>query len=132
MTTPPLLDPRQAHRQRAGEPELVRDLPQQRGTGMRYQPRSVRRDFYRYGASITHPVKVKPPSSGFATFSKPKNPLPAGRSRALRSPGGRGRYRTTTARSGLARLAEADHRRSSLITSAGFTIDAEPEWPAYD
>jgi hypothetical protein len=45
MTATPLLDPSQPQRQRAGQPELVRDLPQQRGPRMRHQPGSVRRHF---------------------------------------------------------------------------------------
>jgi hypothetical protein len=54
MTATPLLDRRQPQRQRLREPDLVRHLRDQRGARVRDQPRSVRRDFYGYRASITH------------------------------------------------------------------------------
>ena len=74
MTTPPLLDPRQPHRQRAGEPDLVRDPPEQRDPDVRHQPRPVRRDFYRYRASITHHLQGETSELGIQDFSNPRIP----------------------------------------------------------
>ena len=99
MTTTPLLDPRQPARHSAREPELARDLPEQRGPRVRHQPRSVRGDFYRYGASVTHHPQGETSKLGIQDLSNPKNPCRAGRSRAPAHPGGAG----LTARSGLAR-----------------------------
>src|SRR5271168_2933977 len=54
MTATPLLDLGQLPRERSREPHLLSDLRHERRTRMRYQARSVRRDFYGYLASITH------------------------------------------------------------------------------
>jgi hypothetical protein len=64
---------------------------------MQHQPRSVRRDFYGYRASITHHPQGEPPELGNRTFDKPNPPSPAGRSRAPAHPGGA----VVTAHSGL-------------------------------
>ncbi len=68
MTTLPLLEHCQPHRQPRRQPQLVGHARAQRTTRMRHQARSVRRDIYGYQASITHiTFTVKPPSSGFRT-----------------------------------------------------------------
>jgi hypothetical protein len=103
MATTPPLDRGQLQRQRPGEPEPVRDPRQQRGPRVRYQARSVRRDFYRYRTSITHHPQGEPPSSGSRTFSKPKDPCSTGRFRAPARRGARpsrDRYRTLGASGG--------------------------------
>ena len=116
MTTTPPFDPRQPARHSAREPELVRDLPEQRGPRVRHQPRSVRRDFYRYRASVTHHPQGETSKLGIQDFSNPKNPCRAGRSRAPAHPGGAG----LTAQSGLTTIAVAcqplayHHARPSL------------------
>ena len=88
MTATALLDRGQPQRQRLRQPQLVGHPRQQRAARVRHQPRSVRRDFYGYRASITHHLQGEPPSSGSSTFSKPKNPCSAGR---FRAPAQRGR-----------------------------------------
>src|SRR5207249_4961305 len=74
MPTTALLEPRQPHRQRSGEPELVRDLPDQRDPRMRDQTSTVRRDFYGYRASITHHLQGEPPSQGSGPSARPRIP----------------------------------------------------------
>ena len=74
MTTTPLLEHRQSARQRTLEPDRVRDLGKQRAAGMRHQPRSVRRDFYRYPPSVTHHPQGETPSSRFRTSTIPRIP----------------------------------------------------------
>jgi hypothetical protein len=54
MPATPLLDRCQPQRQRPRESDLVSNLRDQRRARVRDQARSVRRDFYGYGASITH------------------------------------------------------------------------------
>jgi hypothetical protein len=88
MPATPLFQAGQPQRQRAGQPNLVSHLRQQRGPRVRHQPRSVRRDFYGYRASFTHHLQGEPPSSGSRTFSKPQDPRSVGR---FRAPARRGR-----------------------------------------
>jgi 8-hydroxy-5-deazaflavin:NADPH oxidoreductase len=54
MATTTTLDTLKTRRQRARQPDHVRDLAEQRAAGVRDQARSVRRDFCSYGASVTH------------------------------------------------------------------------------
>ncbi len=86
MTTTPLLQASQPPRKRHREPHLLSDLRDERGARVRYQTRSVRRDFYGYRASITHHLQGEPPEFGNRSFSKPNSPSPAGRSRASVNP----------------------------------------------
>ena len=88
MPPTPLLEPRQPQRQCSCEPELVRDLRQQRRARVRHQTSSVRHHFYGYRASITHHLQGEPPSQGSRTFRQPNDPRPAGH---FRAPAHRGR-----------------------------------------
>jgi len=65
VTATALLDRAQPQRQRLRQPQLVGHLRQQCAARVRHQPRSVRRDFYGYRASITHHLQGEPPSSIF-------------------------------------------------------------------
>jgi hypothetical protein len=87
MTTTPLLDARQAQRERPRKPQLPRDLREQRGARVRDQTRSVRRDIYGYRASITHHPQSEPPELGKKVFDNPNSPSPVGRIRAPDHPG---------------------------------------------
>ncbi len=69
-----LLQTRQTHRQRRGEPALVGDLRQQRAARMRHQPFSVRRDFYRDVAAIALHLQGDPPEPGFQDVANPRIP----------------------------------------------------------
>jgi hypothetical protein len=98
MATTPLLARCQPRRQRTCQPDLVRDLPEQRSPRVRHQTCSVRRHFYGYWASVTHHLQGETSKARDRGLQQPKNPCCAGRSRALGHPGGAG----LTARSGLA------------------------------
>ena len=97
MTATPLLEPRQTHRERTREPDLVRDLPEQRGPRVldtSPAPSDVTSTVTGRPSRIT--FKVKPPSSGFRTSATQESPLSPDDS-APPNPGGAG----LTARSGL-------------------------------
>ena len=61
MTPPPLTHARQRARKLAGEADAVSDLAEQRGTGVRDQAFSVRRDIYREIAPIALHLQGEPP-----------------------------------------------------------------------
>ena len=88
MATTTLFEPRQAQRERAREPKLVRDPPEQRGPRARHQPRSVRRDFYGYRASITHHPQGETTKLGIQELAIPRIPAQPDDS-APRTPGAR-------------------------------------------
>ena len=119
MTTTPPFDPRQPARHSAREPELVRDLPEQRGPRVRHQPRSVRRDFYRYRASVTHHPQGETSKLGIQDFSNPKNPCRAGRSRAPLT-------NSTTAPVSPPTPRQAIIYGQNVLASRGFT--GQPPW----
>ena len=88
MTATPLLDHGQTGRQPLREPHFVSDLRDLGGPGVRDQPRSVRRHFYGYGASITHHLQGEPPSQG-SRNSQPQESLLRRTTPRPRNPGAR-------------------------------------------
>jgi hypothetical protein len=87
---PARLQALQAHRQRLREPTLIGDLRKQRAARVRYEPFSVRRDFYRDVAAIALHPQGDPPELGpsaSATRRIPAQPdVPALRLRSERPP----------------------------------------------
>ena len=113
-----LLQTRQAHRQRPGEPALIGDLRQQRAARMRHKPFSVRRDFYRDVAAIALHLQGDPPEPVLGPSQAEESLL----SRTFPRPDlGRGAH--LAARSGLAveRSALHDHDQISIMSCATST-----------
>ncbi len=101
MTTPALLECCEPDRQRPGQADLVADLGDQRGPGVRHQAGPVRGHFYRYRTSSTHHLQgenLQARESGLrqSQFSLHSRTFP----RPRVTPGARCFY-SATARSGL-------------------------------